>query len=147
LRKQHQAFRRRYFFQGQDIFGAGLKDITWITPQGTEMNDADWGHAFARCLGLFLAGGAIEEYDNHGRLVKDDNMILLLNSHHENIPFTIPAEPRNARWEVLIDTGFEDIKQYADRFYHSGSKYPLQKRSLVLLRQQKREIKSEESDM
>jgi glycogen operon protein len=143
LRKRHPAFRRRYFFQGQDIMGAGLKDITWLKPAGKEMTDADWDHAFARCLGLFLAGGAIEEYDEKGHLVKDENMILLFNSHHEAIPFTIPPEPRNARWEVLVDTSGDDGKANAGRFYHSGSEYPLQKRSMVLLRQHRREVKTD----
>ncbi|WP_455205270.1 glycogen debranching protein GlgX [Kaarinaea lacus] len=138
LRKQHPAFRRRYFFQGRDIIGAGVKDITWLTPSGEEMTDKEWHQSFARCLGLFLAGNAIEEYDERGGLVKDENMILLFNSHHEAISFTLPAQPKNARWEVQLDTSFDDQKEYASRFFHSGGEYPLQKRSLVLLRQQRR---------
>jgi len=140
LRKSHPAFRRRYFFQGRDIVGAGVKDITWLTPHGMEMTDLEWNQSFARCLGLFLAGSAIEEYDDRGNLVKDDNLILLLNAHHENIPFTLPAQPANARWEVLVDTSAESGRDSEGRFYHSHSEYSLKKRSFVLLRQQKRRI-------
>jgi glycogen operon protein len=140
LRKNHPAFRRRYFFQGRDIVGAGVKDITWLTPLGEEMTDEEWNQSFARCLGLFLAGSAIEEYDDRGNLVKDDNLILLLNSHHETIPFTLPAEPANARWEVLVDTSVDGDHPADGRFYHTCAEYPLKKRSFVLLRQQKRQI-------
>ena len=105
------------------------------------MTDLEWDQSFARCLGLFLAGGAIEEHDERGNLIKDDNMILILNAHHEPIPFTLPANPPNARWEVLVDTSSEDGRNVDGRFYHSGGEYPLKKRSLVLLRQQKRQIK------
>ncbi len=140
LRKSHPAFRRRDFFQGRDIVGAGVKDITWLTPKGKEMTDKEWSQSFARCLGIFLAGSAIEEYDDRGNLVKDDNMILLLNAHHENIPFTLPAEPTNARWEVLLDTDDDTGRDTSGRFYHSHGEYLLQKRSFVLLRQQKRRI-------
>ena len=140
LRKNHPAFRRRYFFQGQDIVGAGVKDITWLNPQGEEMTDKEWNQSFARCLGLFLAGGAFEEYDERGNLVKDDNMILLLSAHHETIPFTLPKEPTNARWEVLVDTSSDTGRDPEGRFYHSHGVYPVKKRSFVLLRQQKRRI-------
>ena len=145
LRKSHPAFRRRYFFQGRDIVGTGVKDITWLTPLGEEMTDEEWSQSFARCLGVFLAGSAIEEYDDRGNLVKDDNLILLLNSHHENIPFTLPSEPAAARWEVLVDTSTENGRESEGRFYHSQAEYPLKKRSFVLLRQQKRQINPDSS--
>ena len=104
------------------------------------MTDQEWNQSFARCLGLFLAGSAIEEYDERGNLVKDDNLILLLNSHHESIPFTLPAQPAAARWEVLVDTSADNGRDTEGRFYHSHAEFPLQKRSFVLLRQQKRQI-------
>lgn len=146
IRKSHPAFRRRYFFQGRDIVGAGVKDITWLTPLGKEMTDKEWNQSFARCLGLFLAGNAIKEHDERGNLVKDDNFILLLNAHHEVIPFILPAEPANARWEVMVDTSSEDGRDINSRFYHSSGEYPLKKRSFVLLRQQKRQLKSDSDD-
>lgn len=135
LRKTHPIFRRRHFFQGQDISGVGVKDLTWLTPQGHEMTQKEWQQTFARCLGLFLAGDAIDEYDERGHRVRDDNFILLLNAHHEDIPFTLPAEPSYARWEVMVDTSYIDEKGTVGHFYSSHSTYPLQKRSMVVLRQ------------
>lgn len=135
LRKEHPSFRRRYFFQGRDIVGVGVKDITWLRPIGGEMTDKEWHQSFARCLGLFLAGDAIDEYDERGEKISDDNLILLFNAHHEDIPFVLPAEPSLARWQVLIDTSYSDGDGSQGRLYHSNEKFPLQKRSFVLLKQ------------
>ncbi len=133
LRKKHPAFRRRYFFQGSAIVGAGAKDITWLTPGGGEMTDEEWNQAFARCLGLLLAGDAITEYDERGRLIKDDNLILLLNAHHEDIDFVLPTEPKSTRWQVHIDTSYAERPKSERPFFHSGQTYPLKRRSLALL--------------
>ena len=56
LRKNHPVFRRRNFFQGRAIKGAGVKDILWLNPDGNEMTDEEWGQESARSLGVFLAG-------------------------------------------------------------------------------------------
>jgi len=135
LRKQHPSFRRRHFFQGRDIVGVGVKDITWLTPNGGEMTDKEWHQSFARCLGLFLAGDAIDEHDERGNKVSDDNLILLFNSHHEDLAFILPSEPRLARWQVEVDTSFPDGDGAPGRLYHSNEKFPLKKRSFVLFKQ------------
>jgi len=135
LRKKHPIFRRRRFFQGVDIAGVGVKDLTWLTPAGNEMTQQEWQQSFARCLGLFLAGDAIDEHDERGRRIRDDNFILLFNSHHEDISFTLPAEPSYARWEVVVETSYPDVRGAVGNFYSSHATYPLQKRSLVVLRQ------------
>ena len=88
IRKQHRLFRRRHFFQGRLV--RGYKDIIWLKPDGREMTDEEWNQSFARCLGLFLAGDGIKEYDERGRIITDGDAIILLNSHYESIPFVIP---------------------------------------------------------
>ncbi|MDX6382359.1 MAG: isoamylase, partial [Rubrobacteraceae bacterium] len=50
MRKEHPVFRRRRFFQGRGIQGAGEKDITWLTPEGREMTDEEWDNSVARSL-------------------------------------------------------------------------------------------------
>ncbi|MDX1813128.1 MAG: alpha-amylase family glycosyl hydrolase, partial [Gammaproteobacteria bacterium] len=93
IRKHHPVFRRRYFFHGRDIHGNGMKDIVWLNPNGSEMTANEWQQFYARCLGLFLAGNAIEESDERGRRIVDNNLILLLNSHHKALSFLLPKEP------------------------------------------------------
>jgi isoamylase len=132
LRRQHPVLQRRSFFQGRNIKGAEIKDIVWLRPDGGEMTDEEWNNSFARCLGLFLAGEAITEEDERGRLMKDDNFLMLLNAHHEPVPFRLPALTGNSRWEVVVDT-FDQGRMGAR--HASGESYPLEGRSLALLKQ------------
>ena len=70
LRRDHPVFRRRHFFQGRSVRGSGEKDIAWLKPDGTEMSDEEWNNDFARCLGVFLGGEALQEVDERGRPVR-----------------------------------------------------------------------------
>ena len=62
--------------------------MAWLAPAGREMTEEDWEKEFTRCLGVYLAGGAIERIDRRGRPVKDENFLVLLNAHHETIPIS-----------------------------------------------------------
>ena len=97
LRQEHPVFRRRRFFQGRRIRGAEVKDLSWLRPDGKEMTDEDWAKGYVRCLGVRLAGHAIEEKDSKGRPIMDDTFLILLNAHHEPRPFTLPAHKRGVR--------------------------------------------------
>jgi glycogen operon protein len=132
LRRLHPVFRRHRFFQGRPIRGGGLKDIAWLTPEGREMTDSEWAQDFARCLGVYLAGDALEETDRRGQPLEDDSFLLLLNAHHENIPFTLPQIRSGATWQVLLDTAYEQGLAMDGRFDQS-ERYDLQGRSLALL--------------
>jgi isoamylase len=132
LRKEHPVFRKRRFFQGRRIKGAGVKDITWLTPEGREMTDEEWDSSFARSLGLQMAGISEGEYDAQGRLEVDDDFLLLLNAHSEEIPFELPTQPKDARWMVLMDTTYSAGLR-SDGFYKPGDEYPLKARSMAVL--------------
>jgi isoamylase len=133
LRKKHPAFHRRSFFQDQQLRGK-IKNIMWFTPDGLEMGDYEWNQGFARCLGMYLAGDAVGEVDRLGNPVVDDDFLLILNASSDQIPFTLPSFRSRGHWLVAVDTSIpsehSNTKQYA-----RGSAYPLQGRSLVLLRQ------------
>jgi isoamylase len=131
LRHRHPVLRRRRFFQGRSIRGE-IKDVTWFRPDGKEMTDEDWGNPIARCLGLRLAGDAIDEVDDRGRRITDDTLLILLNAHHEPIPFILPAHRARIRWELLLDTR-EPTGRRRQRPLRGGETYDLEARSLVLL--------------
>jgi glycogen operon protein len=133
IRRGHSTFRRSSFFQGRPIKGVGIKDITWLTPDGGEMTDEEWDQSSARGLGMSLAGGAIGEDDQRGQPLSDDDFILLLNSHHERIDFALPVLPSASVWSVLIDTSADDGGAADERSFRSGERFPLEGRSLVLL--------------
>ncbi|HWO40594.1 MAG TPA: glycogen debranching protein GlgX, partial [Candidatus Eisenbacteria bacterium] len=128
---QHPVLRRRSFFQGRKIRGSEVKDLAWFRPDGHEMTDEDWNNPFARCLGLRLAGDAIEERDERGNRITDDTLLILLNAHHEPVPFVLPAHRRKVRWQVVLDTARPQIKQ--QRSLRGGETYQLEARSLALL--------------
>jgi isoamylase len=134
LRNEHPLFRRRYFFQGTPIYGGEVKDIVWLNPDGSETKDDDWNQASSHCLGVYFAGGKLIETDGRGRRLKDNNLLLLLNAHHEDIAFMLPKFEEHDYWGVLLDTqdaiGTPDISRYK-----TGQSYPLGGRSLVLLKQ------------
>ena len=134
LRRSHPTLRRRSFFQGRRIVGPDVKDIVWLNPDGQEMSDAEWGQAFARCLGMYLAGRALEEQNERGRALVDDDLLVLLNAHHEVIPFALPTFNGSTLWNTVIDTQY-DSGLAPEARYEAGMQYPLQGRSVVLLMQ------------
>ncbi len=132
LRADHPAFRRRNFFQGRKIKGAEIKDIVWLRPDGKEMTDEEWNQEFARCLCMSLSGEAVDEVDERGKRVRDENFLLLMNAYHDELPFVLPAAESGAGWIALVDTSCQTTRR-PDAFYEGGMSYPLQPRSLALL--------------
>jgi isoamylase len=131
LRAMHPVFHRRHFFQGRPLHGTDIKDIVWLKPDGAEMTDQEWSQDFARCLGVYLEGEALDEVDTRGRPVIDDGFLVLFNAHHEPVPFRLP-DLRGDHWRPLIDTVEPDGLAVTGTFV-PGDIYPLQGRALVLL--------------
>jgi len=111
LRLQHPVLRRRKFFQGRRIRGSDIKDIMWLRADGQEMTDEDWEASWVRCIGVFLAGEVRDEVDGKGEPLKDDTMLILLNSYHDRVSFSLPASLADAKWEVVIDTSSPERTQ------------------------------------
>jgi len=133
LRRSHPVFRRRHFFQGRSVRGSGEKDIAWLTPDGSEMSVDEWDNNFARCLGVFLGGEALQEVDERGRRVVDDSFLLLFNAHHDAIPFKLP-DLGSGGWLALVDTAFGN-GLLPEGTYQPNGTYKLAGRSLALLQQ------------
>jgi isoamylase len=126
-------FHRRMFFQGRRIQGSAVKDLAWFRPDGQEMTDEEWQNSLSRCLGLRLAGDAIEEVDDMGEPIVGDTFLVLLNAHHEPVPFVLPAHETRVTWEPVLDT--RDWNGDAERpFLRTGDRYELEGRSLAVLR-------------
>jgi len=132
LRREHPLFRRRRFFRGRLPEGAPVKDITWLNPDGREMSESEWRQGFARCLGAHLSGCALDELDERGRKLIDDDFVLLLNAHDGPIPFRLPRAAWPGPWIALIDTARGDVP--TPTAYRARETYPLEGRSLALLR-------------
>ena len=133
LKHANPVFHRRTFFQGRRIHGSAVKDLAWFRPDGHEMTDEEWQNNHGRCLGLRLGGDAIEEVDDLGEPIVGDTFLILLNAHHEPVPFVLPAHEGRVRWEPVLDT--RDWDGGADRpAQRTGEQYRLEGRSLAVLR-------------
>src|SRR5688500_3509261 len=121
LRNRHPLFRRRTYFRGRAVRDPEMKDISWLNPDASEMSDHDWNRTFARALGVLISGRGLTERDEFARLVEDDDVLLLLNAHHEDIAFALPP----GAWQLLLDTAGESPPK--------ESSYSLKARSLALL--------------
>ena len=131
LRRTQPVFQRRKFFQGRAIHGEGIQDISWFEPSGQEMTEEAWNTGDARCLGVRLAGDLIGEVDERGEDIVGDTVLLLLNAHHEAIPFTLPATREGELWERLLDTADSQGMPLACT---GGQQYKLQGRAMTVLR-------------
>ena len=129
LRRDHPVFRRRRYFQGRPIRGAGVKDIYWIQPDGSEMDDDAWSDD-DQVIGLYIAGAGSDLLDERGDPLHDDNILLLLNSRDEAIEFTLPLQGRRrSGWRIEVDSARPRDRKRAVR---SGS-YRLEPRSIAVV--------------
>jgi isoamylase len=130
--RSQPVLKRRHFFYGRKLRGSDIKDITWFNAVGGEMSDEEWNAGFIRCFGVRLSGDLLNETDEEGRPVKGDTLLILMNAHHEEIGFKLPAAKDGDRWELLLDTSLlEDPKS---AHWLQAKPYRLASRSLVVLR-------------
>ena len=129
LRKTHPVFTRTKFFTGNKTGKSKVSDITWIAPNGRAMTQAKWHEPFARCIGLQLAGDTLDLQDEHGETAEGETLLVLINAHHEQIPFILPVNNSETQWEPLMDTSV--MKPHGIALEKTA--YPLEGRSLAVL--------------
>ncbi len=127
----HPILQRRRFFNGRNTRQMGIKDLTWLHPEGREMTDADWSNPQVQCLGLRLAGDAIEEVDEHGEQIIDDTLLILLNGFYQPINFILPECPSTQQWELIMDTR-DSMIPAIPLIFEAKSVFKMESRSVVL---------------
>jgi glycogen operon protein len=143
FRKSHPNLHRRKFFQDRqidpegaqhrEIGGAEVQDIVWLRPDGKPMSEAEWNAGWNRCLGLQLSGETLDDVNSVGEPIKDDTFLILLNSHHETILFTLPPTRPTAQWACCFDTRWSTPSS-GDPLTPS-TRYELIGRSLAIFRE------------
>jgi glycogen operon protein len=98
-RRSHPALRRRRYASG-----TRRDDIAWFTPAGSAMTDSDWQAGWTRSVVAYLDGTRGADRNDMGRLILDDDLLLVVNGWWERLTFTLPdiGAPRN--WHREIDT-------------------------------------------
>ncbi|HET6467433.1 MAG TPA: glycogen debranching protein GlgX [Geminicoccaceae bacterium] len=131
LRKRHPVLRRGRFLHGAVRSQLGIKDLTWLAPDGGEMSSEQWQDANARCLGMLLAGDANPDLTPRGTPLVNSTLLVLMNAHHEPVPFTLPELPEGG-WRPLLDTATGRLIRRA-QVRPGGGTHELAERSLLLL--------------
>jgi glycogen operon protein len=128
IRQTFPALRRSRFFTGAHDEAAGVKDLTWLSPAGTEMAPDQWEDARAKCLGVIFDGRA--QASGVRKVASDATLLLVLNSYHDVVRFKLPVVAGGARWELLVDTNLGEQPETAP--FDFGSDYEVTGRSLLL---------------
>jgi glycogen operon protein len=102
--QENPILRRRGFFTGEPVPGTQTKDITWIRPDGAEMQDEDWANADNHSIGMLLLGQAADEVDVRGRSTPGATLLLLLNAGTRSRSYTLPRLEQPGMWEELLNT-------------------------------------------
>lgn len=128
IRKDQLVIHRKTFFKGSGADGA-MKDIFWLNVDGKVMEEKDWTDASKRVLGVLLDGSQLVETDKMGRTQRGNTLLVLLNAHHEDVPFVLPDHDDGDFWRLVLDTS-ETIKKAT---FPMSKRFTLKARSIVLL--------------
>ncbi len=104
LRQAHPVFRRRHFLKGEASAGGVLPDAWWFRPDGRRMTTRDWGSGDGHVVGLFLNGHEFPYRGRKGEQIIDDTFLLLVNAHHEEVAFSLPAKRWGTTWQLELST-------------------------------------------
>jgi glycogen operon protein len=133
IRHSQPGLRRRRFFQDRPIRGETTRDIYWLDPTGNPMTNGAWEAGFVKCVGV-LMNGEIGEVDERNEPIVGDWLLLLLNAHHEALPFKFPKGMKHFRkLEVLLDTA-SPTGVPEKQFISAAKAFRLEARSLAVFR-------------
>jgi isoamylase len=128
LRMSYPILRRGLFLVGHYNEELGVKDVTWLAPEGTEMSIEQWEDRNGRSLGILLDGRA--RVSGVQRAGADATLLITVNAQHDNVDFTLPEVPEGTGWVCLFDTFDPDYKNRKALDFNTT--YGLNGRSMAL---------------
>ncbi len=132
FRRNHPNFHRRSYVEADPLAATPSENVRWVRADGEPMQDADWQDGgWMRTLGMLLFGDAPEIRNAKGRRARDQDFLVLLNSHHEPVPFRLPPDVRRKRWFFAFDTARPDLHPGTEKV--TKAVVNLESRSLVVL--------------
>ena len=130
LRRENSILRRGRFLAGAYNAELDVKDVTWLTPLGEEMADANWKDPMARSLGVLLDGRA--QPTGIRKRGTDLTLLLIVNAHHEAVVFKLPTVVGGRDWRRLLDTNQPEPGR--PKPFEFGHDYVVTGRSLLLFK-------------
>ncbi len=128
LRHRYPILRRNLFLNGRFVEELGVKDVTWINANGSEMQDEHWGDGDMKCFGMLLDGRA--QTSGIRQRGKEATLLLVINGHSDLVVFTMPECTGGSEWAVQIDTNTEGEK--LTETFEFGSTYQVTAHSFLV---------------
>ena len=128
VRKAYPILYRGRFAVGQYNEELDVKDVTWLSPTGQEMDQGQWEDAKAKCFGMLLDGRA--QPTGIKRRGDDATLLLVTNAHHDVVEFTLPEVPDGKCWFRLIDSNVAGKAETPA--FEFGHRYQVTSRSLLV---------------
>ena len=132
LRREHPTFRRRQFFQGRALHGAGRP--IW---RGSPRRPRDDRRGVGR--------GRSQERDDlprwrfdraercGARQITDTDVLWLINADADDVDFVLPDAKWGAKWRCVLDTETGEVSSPEAPEIEAGGKVRMIGRSLMLL--------------
>jgi isoamylase len=98
---KYPILRRNRFLTGQHVKEVGVKDVTWINANGSEMTKDQWQDTGMRCFGMLLDGRA--QATGIRRSSMDATLLLIINGHSDLVKFTLPECYGGMQWSLLVE--------------------------------------------
>jgi isoamylase len=128
MRHRYPILRRNLFLTGQYNEELGVKDLTWINANGSEMEQEHWGDTNMRCFGMLLDGRA--QVTGIRQRGKQATLLIVINDYHDLVEFTLPECSGGDTWSLLIDTNVADNSEKG--CFKVGDSYGVTARSLLV---------------
>jgi isoamylase len=134
LRRRFPTLRRNRFLSEAYNEELDVKELTWISAHGGEMQQDEWEGS--QCFGLMLDGRA--QPSGIRRRGEDATLLLVFNGWHDVVEFTLP-EGEAGQWRLLVDTNLDQLGDKAEeRLFDPQHIYTVTGRSLLLFELKRR---------
>ena len=92
-----------------------LCDFGDLRHDGKAMKNADWNNPHTASLGMLLPGRGIDDVDEDGTPLVDDDLFLVVNASDHTLDFRMPRPTtRGTFWELLVATVDDALAETAE---------------------------------
>ena len=107
LRRAHPVLRRNRYLADPGY-------TVWYTVKGRPMTAADWQSPSRKSIAIYVDGTVAPDLGEHGQLLLDDDVLILVNGSPRPVTFTIPQVGKRCSWHAEADS-FELPAETASR--------------------------------
>ena len=122
FRQKHPAVRARDYLHGSETAG-GLRDVTWLTPEGVQETEAGWHDPTHKQIGLLLVAET--------QLDEADIVFLAINAAETSVQFTLPRVNAHRFWSCELNTEAPKIAPSTRELAEPGDVYTVPAQTLV----------------